>query len=178
MSEIGSSTVQGGARANRAGRRLEGMVGAILQDRGYRRVNAKEFPPAASGVDAGFKELHQTTGGAEAVYAEQFYIGQSIYGKKRKVDFVLYHPKMHRERLVIQCKWQSSGGSVDEKYPYEVECINDGGVDTIIVLDGDGYSQGAHDWLLRQTHQHTHGGHLLAVVNIGGFERLAKDGKL
>ncbi len=35
-------------------------------------------------------------------------------------DLILCHPIKFPNELAIQCKWQSSGGGVDEKYPFEV----------------------------------------------------------
>ena len=59
----------------------------------------------------------------QPIFAEQVDTGAGIYGKRRLVDFALYHPQRWPECLVIQCKWKTSSGSVDEKYPYEVENI-------------------------------------------------------
>lgn len=47
--------------------------------------------------------------------------------------------------LVIQCKWQASSGSVEEKYPFEVLNIQKDEYPTIIVLDGGGYSKGSEN---------------------------------
>ena len=39
---------------------------------------------------------------------------------------------------------------MDEEYPFEVLCIHAGEYDTIIVLDGGGYTVGAEQWLRSQ----------------------------
>ncbi|MCA8836897.1 MAG: hypothetical protein K8963_03465 [Proteobacteria bacterium] len=169
---------QSGVRAGRAGKRLERNVREILTDNGYRKVSPNEFLLATGDADQGLKIPHEDASASNPIFAEQVHIGESIYGQKRKVDFVLYHPKQQRERLVIQCKWQSVGGSTHEKYPYEVECINMSGVDTIIVLDGDGYSKGAHSWLTQQTRKIISSGYLIAVKRLGEFEKLTKSGKI
>nr|WP_233417933.1 Dam family site-specific DNA-(adenine-N6)-methyltransferase [Rickettsia conorii] len=59
-------------------------------------------------------------------------------------DFILYHPERHPNCLVIESKWQQSGGSVDEKYTDLVLNIKKQGIyDTIIIIDGDGYKKEA-----------------------------------
>ena len=100
-------------------------------------------------------------------------LGKSIYGKNRLVDVILYHPSLWPDCLCIQCKWQTSGGSVDEKYPYEVLSIAKNDVDTIIILDGDGYSQGARQWLLDQAGKNR----LKHVFNQGEFSRFVYEGQ-
>ena len=56
---------------------------------------------------------------------------------------MLIHPNLFSESFVIQCKWQSSPGSVDQKYPFGVLSIQQDEYDTVIMLDGGGYSVGA-----------------------------------
>ncbi len=142
-----------GTRANRSGFRLESWVRDTLEERGYNWI-----PPTAF-VDG--------AGGNGPCFSAQCTIGESIYGTIRKADFVLRHPKLWPAGLVIQCKWQASSGSVDEKYPYEVACINHLSIPTIIVLDGGGYKPGAKDWLLEQAGS----GNLLHVFDMGQFAR-------
>ena len=110
----------------------------------------------------------------QPIFAEQVETGAGIYGKRRLVDFVLYHPQRWPECLVIQCKWQTSSGSVDEKYPYEVENIAHAGIPTIIVLDGGGYSQGARQWLLAQRGKRN----LLDVCSQGDISRMQAQGRI
>ena len=125
--------------ANRSGRRLEDFVADVLNEREYLLVPPVRFFPA--------RELEQP------IYTRQCEIGQDLYGKKRRVDAILYHPRLYSKCLVIQCKWQASGGSVEEKYPFEVLSISQNQFDTIIILDGDGYSAGAKQWLTTQAGQ-------------------------
>ena len=112
------------------------------------------------------------TVGNQPCFAAQCVIGESIYGTKRKVDFVLRHPDLWPAGLVIQCKWQASSGSVDEKYPYEVACINHLSFPTLIVLDGGGYKPGAKTWLLGQVGS----GNLRHVFDMGQFARFCNGG--
>ncbi len=149
--------VSQGGGANRAGRRLEAFVEDILDERGYAKVPQQEF------------ETKRKCG--KSIYATQCIVGRDIYGKSRRVDAVLFHPELYPECLVLQCKWQASGGSVDQKYPFEVLSIGKSKLDTIIILDGGGYSEGARNWLLQQAGQN----HLKAVLSQAEFTRFARD---
>ena len=150
----------GGTRANTAGRRLETFAASILQENDYEYVEPRLFFPA--------REFEQP------IYTRQLEAGISIYGKPRRLDLVLYHPRLWPLCLAIQCKWQASGGSVDEKYPFEVLSIQQDEYDTIILLDGGGYSAGAKQWLINQAGKNR----LKHVFDQGAFSRFASQGKL
>ena len=107
----------------------------------------------------------------QPVFGAQVVIGHTIYATPRKVDFILHHPSKWPENLVIQCKWQSSTGTTDEKLPFEVNCINHGRLRTIIVLDGGGYRAGAKQWLLGEKNNM-----LVDVVDMRGMVRLHQKG--
>ena len=146
-----------GARAYSSGKRLENGVSAILDDHDYSKVKKLQFNPV--------RELEQP------IYAKQYEIGKDVYGKRRRVDFILYHPRLCPDCLVIQCKQQSSPGSVEQKYPYEVLSIQENDYDTIIVLDDGGYSEGAKEWLINQVGATNR---LKHVFDCGEFERFVK----
>ncbi len=87
-------------------------------------------------------------------------------------DFVIYHPEKHHKCLVIESKWQQTGGSVDEKYPYAILNIQMRyPYKTILLLDGDGYKKGAEKWIKRQV-----GNNLVQVFNMSGFQTWANKG--
>ncbi len=148
----------GGTRANTSGKRLERFASEILEERGYRYTEPHRFLP--------MREKNQP------IYSRQFETGKSIYDKRRLVDLILYHPKQYPSCLAIQCKWQASGGSVEEKYPYEVLCIQQSQYNTMILLDGGGYSDGARQWLLEQSGKNR----LEQVFNQGEFANFANRG--
>ena len=151
----------GGSRANKRGNRLELSTAEIIEDAGYEYI----WPPY---LIFAMREMGQ------AIYARQVVIGRDIYAKERKVDFLLFHPLRHPNGLVIQCKWQASGGSVDEKYPFEVLSIQQSEFDSIIVLDGGGYSKGAETWLRGQAGNNR----LKHVFSLGDLQRYASRGSL
>ncbi len=148
-----------GARANKRGRILENAVNDLLSE-DYVQVSSQRF--------FALRELRQP------IFTEQCQIGRDIYGKQRRVDFILYHPQRWPDCLVIQCKWQASSGSVDEKFPFEVLSIQMGEFDTIIVLDGGGYSSGAEQWLKGEAGKSK----LLHVLSQGEISRFQSQGRL
>ena len=72
-------------------------------------------------------------------FAKQVWCGKTIYETDRKVDFLVINKDLFSDDLIIECKWQQVGGSVDEKYPFLVFNIIKTGVPTVILIDGDGY---------------------------------------
>ncbi|MBU1628302.1 DNA adenine methylase, partial [bacterium] len=89
-------------------------------------------------------------------------------------DFLLYHPELYRECLVIESKWQQTPGSVDEKFPYLSMNIKEKfPYKAIVVADGDGYKEGAIKWIRNQV-----GDKLLGVFNMKEFQTWSNKGKL
>ena len=121
---------QGGTTANLTGNNLQDFVEHALQKKGYGYIDKKKFKPALY--------LEQP------IYTKQFDVCQSIYNKTLKCDFILYHPEKHPDCLVIECKWQQVGGSVDEKFPFLVLNIQTKSpYKTLILLDGKGFKKEA-----------------------------------
>lgn len=69
--------------------------------------------------------------------------------------------------LIIECKWQQTGGSVDEKLSYLnlniQQCYP---VPAIVLIDGGGMKQKAVNWLSTQTASNQN---LLVVHNLTSF---------
>lgn len=128
-----------GAKANKTGNVLEQMIRQLLESRSYVYVRAKDFADAQSGTLAN-----------RPIYTTQALIGKTIYDTDRKCDFLLHHPQRFPQNLVIECKWQQTGGSVDEKFPFLIENIRLLGIPTIIVADGGGHKPGAITWMKMQ----------------------------
>lgn len=146
-----------GLHAQQSGKRLENYVAEVLDDLGYSQVQSKLFFNLKNHVE-------------NAIYARQCFAGTSLYGRRRRVDIILYHPKKWTDCLVIQCKWQSEKGTVDEKYPFEVLSTNKNPYPTIIILEGTGYRPESEEWLRSQAGK----GNLLQVCSLGEFDRFAK----
>ena len=146
---------------NITGSRLEQSVEGLLVQAGY-------DPVPTAPLFFALRDMEQP------IYARQCETGRDIYGKRRRVDFILYHPRKWPDSLVIQCKWQASSGSVEEKYPFEVLSIQVDGYPAIVLLDGGGYSSGAEQWLKVQAGKNQ----LKHVFNMGDFQRFASRGQL
>ncbi len=95
-------------------------------------------------------------------YQRQAPIGHGIYNTPLHADFLVLDAPGYPHGLIVECKWQDVGGSVDEKFPYLVanikECYP---YPTIIVLCGSGYRKEAERWLRRQV-----SGRLVAVYSL------------
>jgi hypothetical protein len=151
---------QGGKTANKTGKRLEEFITHNLDEMGYTSVDPKNWKTAIY-LD-------------QPIYTRQLYLCKSIYGTNVKGDFVIFHPQKYPNCLVIESKWQQSGGSVDEKYPFLVINIKEKfPFDAIIIIDGGGQKKGAIEWVKNQI-----GGRLLNVFSMTDFHKWVNKGNL
>ena len=157
---MSADRIQGGSTANRTRKQLERFIKDRLQDKGYEFIAKNRFMTA--------KAL------GKPIYTKQYVIGKSIYDTKLSCDFILYHPQKFPDCLVIEAKWQQSGGSADEKYPYLVANIKEKSpYNTIIIIDGGGYKEGALNWLKNQK-----GDNLLGIFTMSEFQTWVNKGNL
>ncbi|MBF2761427.1 MAG: hypothetical protein ISN28_14415 [Ectothiorhodospiraceae bacterium AqS1] len=150
----------GGSQAVITGRDLEAFIEQRLHVCHYKLVKSADFDT--------LRGLEQP------IYAKQHQVDPDIYAKKRRVDFIIYHPDKWPDSLVIEAKWQQSRGSVEEKYPFLVACINESRYESLVILDGDGYTPGAEKWLRGQAGK----GRLKNVLNMVELMKFANGGKL
>jgi hypothetical protein len=68
-------------------------------------------------------------------------LGKSIIGKNRHVDVFLVETATQKA-MAIECKYQGSAGTVDEKIPYAIEDLRAMHVPAFAVYAGDGFSAG------------------------------------
>jgi len=68
-------------------------------------------------------------------------LGESIIGKNRRIDVFAVHEPTQRA-LAIECKYQGSQGTVDEKIPYTLQDMEALRVAGVVVYAGDGFSDG------------------------------------
>jgi len=112
--------------------------------------------------------MKQPTLGGKPIYTRQYQL-ESIYGTPLKCDFILYHPTQYPSCILIEAKWQQSGGSVDEKFPYLVLNIREKyPCATIVVIEGGGYRKEALAWLRNQEDKK-----LVHVFNMSEFFKWA-----
>jgi hypothetical protein len=144
--------------ANYTGNQLEKFIQDRLIERKYQFVSRTNFKA--------------TVNSETPIYSKQFHVGNGIYDTPLFCDFILHHPTKWPDCLIIESKWQQSGGSVDEKFPYFVQNIKSTHLSkTVILLDGGGYKKNAELWLRNQV-----GDNLIHVFNMGEFQKWANKG--
>ena len=72
---------------------------------------------------------------------EEVGIGTSIIGKRRRVDLLLVHSRTGRA-LALECKYQDSAGTADEKIPYALRDLGALRMPAAMVYAGQGFSEG------------------------------------
>ena len=124
--------IQGGFTANKNGAVLEDAVRSVTARHGYAEINFKDWEKANYPI--------------KYLVANVPY--QTIYKTRGHTEFVL---STSSGNIRIECKWQQSTGSVDEKYPYLFENMkNVPEPHVIILLGGGGYKKQAREWLLNK----------------------------
>jgi hypothetical protein len=159
-----SEIISSGKKANTTGNRLQNFVEEILRERGY----AEFWNYKKQAFDN-----RKTIGGKQ--YLKQLPVGKTIYDTNRICDLFIINRDKFPKDLIIECKWQQSGGSVDEKYPYLIFNIVKTCIPTVILLDGDGYKPAARLWLRDQVSRN---GSLIAVWDMKEFQKEANNGFL
>ncbi|WP_088239496.1 PD-(D/E)XK nuclease superfamily protein [Calothrix rhizosoleniae] len=140
-----------GAQANKSGGILEANVKTILNEHDYFQVG-HHVP----------KEIIGNAALLPKRYGRQIDIGMGIYQTALNVDFYIVGIPKFTSGLIIECKYQESGGSVDEKFPYlNLNIQHCYPAPTIVVMGGTGMRQGALDWLKNQVECN----HNLVAVN-------------
>lgn len=123
-----------GSISNVTGSVLEGTVKSILLTKGFELVKYRDWEKnkAAFGDELLLMNVPFTT----------------VYGHKGNTEFLL-RSKKHNLEIRIECKWQQTAGSVDEKLPYlYLNCIEAMPENNIMILiDGKGWKDGAKKWL-------------------------------
>jgi len=123
-----------GGTANHQGRILERTVVPTFESHGFEVVSYSAWSkkPNDYGTELLLKHVPYTT----------------IYNQKGFTEFLVKSKRFGLE-VRIECKWQQSSGSVDEKLPYlYLNCIETmPETDIIIIAGGGGMKPGAIPWL-------------------------------
>ena len=77
----------------------------------------------------------------------QYRVGRRIWGAVRKIDLVLTDPR-DRRRLGVECKYQGTSGSAEEKIPLILQDIEAWPIRGIVVFAGEGFSPHMRGYLL------------------------------
>ncbi|NJM73577.1 MAG: hypothetical protein HC862_27565 [Scytonema sp. RU_4_4] len=149
-----------GGRANQSGNVLEKTVEGTLLGHGYDLIGHNLLKKQRLGYLINCTSLPKR-------YARQVYIGPGIYGTEIYVDFYIIGSPKIPSGLIIECKWQQTSGSVDEKLPYvNLNIQNCYPSPAIVLIDGGGMKSGAITWLRNQV---VHNQNLLAVHSLSTF---------
>ncbi|HMJ11908.1 MAG TPA: PD-(D/E)XK nuclease superfamily protein [Polyangiaceae bacterium] len=81
------------------------------------------------------------------VATEQFRCGRRIWGAERYIDIVLTHVES-RQRLGLECKFQGTSGSAEEKIPAIIQDIAAWPIPGLVVFSGAGFSSNIKSFLI------------------------------
>jgi hypothetical protein len=102
---------------------------------------------AVTSGDALCKEVVAIGRSLNLAAREQFKCGRRIWGAERFIDVVLTHEDS-RKRLGIECKYQGTGGSAEEKIPATIQDIAAWPIPGVVVFAGTGFSTNMKSFLL------------------------------
>lgn len=123
-----------GKQSNVTGNQLEATVKSVLKGKGFEVVNYRVW------------ERNKSEYGSELLLENVPFT--TIYNHRGNTEFLLVSQK-YNLRMRIECKWQQSNGSVDEKLPYlylnTIEAMPEASV--MILIDGAGWKPGSINWL-------------------------------
>ena len=90
--------------------------------------------------------LARNYGGAGLKIYREVSLGKSIIGKNRKLDILAVHHESARA-LGIECKYQATPGTADEKIPYTLADLEAMHLPAFVTYAGDGFSVGVRHML-------------------------------
>ena len=126
-------TTQGG-QAKKTGNVLEQLVISTLSAHGFPVIKYSDYLKTPEKYDEELLLRHVPY--------------KTLYGGQGYTEFLLKSQKFELE-IRIECKWQQIAGSVDEKLPHvylsAIEAVTEN--DVIILIDGDGFRDGAIPWI-------------------------------
>lgn len=106
-------------------------------------------------------------------------VGARCGGRPHKVDAIA---SLGDVRILVSLKWQQTGGTAEQKVPFEVMCLADAvragqAARAYLVLGGDGWTLRDYFTSGRLAEHLTHAG-LVRVVTLEAFIRIANNGQL
>ncbi len=76
----------------------------------------------------------------------QVRVGKRLWGAERVIDVILGHT--NGKRLGVECKYQGTTGSAEEKIPATIQDLAAWPISGIVAFDGDGFSERMRFYLL------------------------------
>ncbi|NJM14428.1 MAG: hypothetical protein HC896_02760 [Bacteroidales bacterium] len=110
----------------------------------------EQCPGKANAVQSGQDLERQVAEIATALGLQvqrQVPVGRRIWGAQRRIDVVLKHPET-RLSLGVECKYQGTSGSAEEKIPATIEDIRAWPIRGLVVYGGSGFSSNMESYLL------------------------------
>jgi len=135
-----------GALANDAGKRFEDDIARHLVRLGARQLTLPERVALVDG--AALRSI------AAPWFTRQLKAFRSLYEKPFQADFVFFLRDCDGP-VLVEAKFQTAGGSVDEKFPFAVGTLKRAAAEhdltACLVLGGGGACAASRDWCGRQT---------------------------
>ncbi len=85
--------------------------------------------------------IHENYGPHGLVTYVEVALGKTVIGKDRYIDVFVIRPD-DRKAIAIECKYQDSLGTVDEKIPYALQDLEALWVPGVLAYAGKGWSRG------------------------------------
>ena len=85
--------------------------------------------------------------GLDLQVRRQVKVARRIWGAKRHIDVVLTETELRRS-LGIECKWQGTRGTAEEKIPATIEDIGAWPIQGIVCFAGPGFSPNMRSFLI------------------------------
>lgn len=110
---------------------------------------------------------------------QQTVIGTRVGGRVHKIDAIA---EKDGQSALVSLKWQQTGGTAEQKVPFEVMCLADAvragqAARAYLVLGGDGWTLRDY-YVSGQMAEHLIHAELVRVVTLEAFVRLANNGQL
>lgn len=119
------------------GARFEKIISAMLLAADYREIDCNGFIFEKSGAIPYFSK-----------HPKKIFFG--MYGTHWTPDFIAWHPSKYPDGVIIEVKYQNIGGSVDEKLPYVIGSLKQNDMQSILIVEGDGFRLHAIKWCMAQ----------------------------
>jgi hypothetical protein len=78
---------------------------------------------------------------------QQVRVARRIWGAVRKIDVVLTHPQT-RKTLGLECKYQGTLGTAEEKIPATIKDIEAWPIPGLVVFAGEGFTDNMRSFLI------------------------------
>jgi hypothetical protein len=160
---------RGATRANSAGAACEAQVAGQLTQYGFSEIDikSKEHKDLKSLISEGYDPSEALSLFGDRVFAQQIRGYKTIYDKPHQHDIIAYCSEKFPSGLVVEVKWQTVGGSVDEKLPFVVLSLAEMPVTcAILLIDGGGMRECAIDWA-----KASNTASLITMSSVGEFSR-------